>query len=130
MFSLIGEWGESLPHWSKITYRPPTRKSTPRRLPLPNFYPPNLRFIPPPTECSHCSCTIFILPSYSLYTQVMLILILINVQYLQNVVFSFEKGSSGQNHSLSDSHQPVEKSHQVNFPSLLPLTTIWKTLGT
>ena len=31
------------------------------------------------SSCSHCSCTIFILPSYSLHTQVMLILILINV---------------------------------------------------
>ena len=31
------------------------------------------------SSCSHCSCTIFILPSYSLDTQVMLILILINV---------------------------------------------------
>ena len=39
----------------------------------------------------------------------MLILILINVQYLQNVVFSFGKGLSGKNHSLSDSHHPVEK---------------------
>ena len=29
----------------------------------------------------------------------MLILILINVQYLQNVVFSFEKGSNVQNNS-------------------------------
>ena len=28
----------------------------------------------------------------------MLILILIDVQYLQNVVFGFEKGSNGQNH--------------------------------
>ena len=34
----------------------------------------------------------------------MLVLILINIQYLQNVVFSFEKGLSGQNHSLSDPH--------------------------
>ena len=33
------------------------------------------------------------LTSCSLYTQVMLILILIKVQYLQNVVFDFEKGS-------------------------------------
>ena len=61
-------------------------------------------------SCSLYSCTIFILPSYFLYTQVMLILILINVQYLQNVVFSFGNGLSGKNHSLSDSHHPVEKS--------------------
>ena len=59
----------------------------------------------------------------------MLILILVNVQYLQNVVFSFEKGSSCQNHFVSDSHQPVEKFPLVNFPSPPPLTTIWKTLN-
>ena len=58
----------------------------------------------------------------------MLILILFHVQYLQNVVFSFEKGSSGQNQSLTDSHHPVEKFLQATFPSPLPLTTIWKTL--
>ena len=34
---------------------------------------------------------IFILSSFSLYTQVMVILILIDVQYLQNVVFTLEK---------------------------------------
>ena len=47
------------------------------------------------------------LPSYSLYPQVKLILFLINDQYLQNVAFSFEKGSSGQNHSLSDFHKKI-----------------------
>ena len=40
----------------------------------------------------------------------MLILILINVQYLQKIVFSFEKGSNGQNHSSSGSHYPIKKS--------------------
>ena len=47
-------------------------------------------------SCSHCSFTIFTLISYFLYTQVMLILILIDVQYLQNVAFSTEKVSNGQ----------------------------------
>ena len=56
-------------------------------------------------------------------------LILIILQYLQNVVFSFEKDSSGQNHSLSDSHHSIEKSPLANFPSLLPLNTIWNILG-
>ena len=59
----------------------------------------------------------------------MLLFILINVQYLQNVVFSFEKGLSGQNHSLSDSHHLIEKFSQVNFPSAQPLNAISKTLG-
>ena len=39
----------------------------------------------------------------------MLILISIDVQYLQNIVFSFEKGSDGQNYSL-DSHHPIKNS--------------------
>ena len=53
---------------------------------------------------------------------------LINFQYLQNVVFSFEKGWGSQNHSLSDSHHLIEKFPQPNFPSLLPLNVTWKTL--
>ena len=44
--------------------------------------------------------------------QVMLISILINIHYLQNIVSSFQVDSNGQNHSLSDSHQP-------RFPTLL-----------
>ena len=36
----------------------------------------------------------------------MLILILINVHYLHNDVFSFGEGSNGQNHFLSHSHHP------------------------
>ena len=37
----------------------------------------------------------------------MLILVLIDVQYSQKAIFSFEKGSIGQNHSSSGSHHPV-----------------------
>ena len=37
----------------------------------------------------------------------MLTLVLIDVQYIQNVVFSFKKGSNGQNHSSSDSHHLI-----------------------
>ena len=47
-------------------------------------------------------------PQYSLYTQVKLILISINVQFLQNVVFNFEKGPNGQNHSFSGSHHLIK----------------------
>ena len=39
----------------------------------------------------------------------MLILILIDIQYSQNAVFSFEKGLNRQNHSSSRFHQPVKK---------------------
>ena len=45
----------------------------------------------------------------------MLIVILVDAQYLQNVVFSFEKGLNGQNHSLWDSHHPLKKSSKQNW---------------
>ena len=45
----------------------------------------------------------------------MLILILIDVQYLQKVVFSFERSLDGQNHSTSGSHHLIKKSIQQNF---------------
>ena len=48
----------------------------------------------------------------------MLTLILIDLQYEQNIVFNFEKGSNGQNHSSSDSHNTTKKSTQQNFPLL------------
>ena len=65
----------------------------------------------------------------------MLILILIDVQYSQKAVSSFEKGSNCQNHFSSGSLQPVTP--PVKFliaPSLggfptPPLTTTWKTQG-
>ena len=56
------------------------------------------------------------LTSYSLYTQVITILILIDVQYLQNVDFSFEKGSKGQSYSSSDSLYPIKKISQATIP--------------
>ena len=55
-------------------------------------------------------CVIFILTSYSLYTQVVLILILIDVQYLYNS-FSYKKGLNGQSNSSSDSHQLMKNPH-------------------
>ena len=47
----------------------------------------------------------------------MLILILINVQFLQIVVFNFEKSLNDQKHSSSDSHQHMNKSPS---PSKIP----------
>ena len=41
----------------------------------------------------------------------MVILILIDVQYSQGAVFSFEKDSNRQNHSSSDSRHPVQISN-------------------
>ena len=57
----------------------------------------------------------------------MLILILINVQCLANVVFSFEKGSNSQKQSSSDFHNPIKNflySKICNCPHLgeLPST--------
>ena len=60
--------------------------------------------------------TIFVLISYSFETQIMLILILIDVQYQQNAIFSFEKFSIRQNHSSSGSHHLIKKSpHQCSL---------------
>ena len=65
----------------------------------------------------------------------MLILILIDVQYLQNVVFSLEKGSGDQNHFSLDSLQLIKKFLAAKFPiplhrkkSPLPLNAIWKLI--
>ena len=46
----------------------------------------------------------------------MLIFILIDVQYSQKAVFSFEKGSNRQNHSSSGSFHLVKKFPPVKFP--------------
>ena len=62
------------------------------------------------SSCSHCPCSIFVLMSYSLDTQVMSILILIDVQYSQNAVFSLEKCLTFQNHSSSGSIHLLKKS--------------------
>ena len=69
----------------------------------------------------------------------MLILSLIDVQYSQTAVFSFEKGSNRQNHFSSGSVHPAKKipppskisdsPHWGIYPLLPPpLTAIWKTL--
>ena len=56
--------------------------------------------------------------------------ILINVQYLQIVVFSFEKGLNGPKHSSSDSHQPIKQYPPLTKfiipPSLLTVTLFRK----
>ena len=64
------------------------------------------------SSCSHCSSTIFVLISNSLETQIMLNLVLIDVQYSQNAVFSFKKLSNRQNHSSSGSHHLIKISRQ------------------
>ena len=59
----------------------------------------------------------------------MLILVLIDVQYIQNVGFSFEKDSNGQNHSWSDSNLSINLTLPIaKFRISLILNVIWKTL--
>ena len=98
-----GGWG-SPPSNQKFAHSP-----TPHQI----FIPSHQKSIQPNTKniifsCSHCSCTIFVLISYSFKTQIMLILTLIDVQYSQNAVFSFEKFSNHQNHFSSSSHHIVK----------------------
>ena len=73
-------------------------------------------------SCRHCSCSI-VLTSYSLQTQVMLILILINIQDSQKAVSSFEKGWNFQNHS-SSTHLPPSPLPPVKCLILFLIETI------
>ena len=109
--------------WGSPPHSPPPGKIPPSRC----IKSPNKIFIFS-FSCSHCSIIIFVLISYSLYTQVVPILILIDVQYLQKAVFCFEKGLNGQNHSSSGSHLLIKKSTPAKFLIPPPLKTIWKTL--
>ena len=115
------------PHQPKICSFPPQLEKSPppRRLPLQQIFIPS-----PPLNnnfevitnkngtfsCSHCFCSFFVLISYSLDTQVMLILILIDVRHWQKAVFSFDKSSNYQNQSYSGSLYPVKKFSPVKFP--------------
>ena len=71
---------------------------------------------------SHCYCTIFVLISYSFDTQVMLILILIDAQYPQNGVFSFQKGSNRKNYSTAASFVEMV---MANFMKLLHVVLMY-----
>ena len=69
----------------------------------------------------------FVLISYCLDTQVMLILILIDAQHSRKAVFSFEKGSNCQNHSSDSLHlitpppsKVCDPPHWGEFPTPTP----------
>ena len=123
-FPLVSSMGQNFLYWGNGGESPllPTENLliSPHleNSPPPSRLPPHQMFIPlPPPKvkniifsCSQCSWAIFVLISYSLDTQVMLILVLIDVQYSQKIIFSFEKGMIGQNNSLSGSHHPVKTS--------------------
>ena len=63
-------------------------------------------------SCRHCSCSIIFLISCSFETQIMLILILVDIQYSENAGLNFKKFSNRQNHSSSGSHHLMKKSPQ------------------
>ena len=78
-FSLLGGWEEFLPAAKKFTHSPPPSRSPTHHhhhhhhqifipSPPPKVNLPNITF-----SCSHCSCTISVLISYSFDTQIMLI---------------------------------------------------------
>ena len=59
-------------------------------------------------SCIHCSSTIFVLISYSFKTHIMLILILLDVKYSQNTVFTFENFLNRPNHFSSGSRHLIK----------------------
>ena len=138
IFSTRGDGGSISPHsWKFAHSSTPPRQIPPSRLPTtkflfcpPSYNPIKIAFAS--VKKSHCFCTTL----YSLYTQVMIILILIDVQYLQNVLFRFPKGLNHQIHS-SNSPPPDKKSPhhliknppQQNLSSSQTLNTIWKTVA-
>ena len=59
----------------------------------------------------------------------MLILISINVQYLQKAVFSSEKGSNGQvnGYTSSGPHHPIKKIPQPKVSKYMEFLDAWKS---
>ena len=125
-FSILGSPSH---HQPKIFHSSPPRKITHTKflfLPTPttkqfSSYNPIKNSI---LSCRHCSCSI-VLTSYSLETQVMLILILINIQDSQKAVSSFEKGWNWQNHFILNPPPPCKMSYSLhptgeNLPSPTP----------
>ena len=99
-----GDWGKVTLTSQKSAYSPPPGKILPVILPIKT----SVLLV----AITHVP---FFLTWYSFYTQVMLMLILIGVQYLQNVAFSFEKDLNGQNHFSSDSHRLIKTISQQNL---------------
>ena len=61
--------------------------------------------------------------SCCMYANITQILILIDVQYLQNVICGIEKGLNDQNHFLSDPHQ------KIHHPTKFPIPPHWVVTG-
>ena len=115
--NLLAKFTQGFPYWGDGEVPPPTKNLLIQPLPTRFLFPPTKSQVNPIkklktsflAEASHCSYH-FVLISYSFETQIMLVLILIDFQYSQNAVFSFEKYLNRQNHSSSDSHHLVKKS--------------------
>ena len=120
-FSPLGGWwgrgGQRVALTAKNSLIPQhLEKFPPSILPPPNFYSLSTKsWFPDLIKIFKFKPNFYVLISYSFDPQVMLILILIDVQYPQNAVFSFEKGSNCQNHSSSGSHHPVKNLSKENF---------------
>ena len=115
--NLLARFVQAFPYWEDGGVPPPIKNLLIHPLPTKFLFPPtdsqfnltkikNILF-----SCSHCSCTIFVLIPYSFKTQIMLIWILIDVQYLQSL--------NRQNHSSSGFHHLVKKIRPAVF------TTFW-----
>ena len=81
-----------------------------------------------PCKISDSSPPLIFIFILSVPTGVMLILILIDVQYSEKAIFSFEKGSNGQNIPSSGSQHPVKKVPCKISETSPPFNAIWKTL--
>ena len=123
-----GQW--RIPPLAKNLFipHPPGKILPPMRPPPPSLLNNNFSVVVAPIP--------FFFNFMLFYTQIMLILIVIHVQYLRNVAFFFETASNGQSHFSADSHNSMKKSLQKNFSSLhqeenfptYPFNAIWKTL--
>ena len=112
--------GKSPPSsWKFAHSAPPWKTPLVDSPPATNFYPPpHQRLVSPSSILSNNFHVItqwkLVLIACSLYTQIMLILI------LNEAIFSFEKGANGQNDSSSGSHHPVKKFSRAKYLVRLP----------
>ena len=114
--NLLPKCIQSFPYWEDGKVLPPTKNLLIHPLPTKFLFPPTKSQFNPIKKTPFLAVVIAPVPffeiSYSFETKIMLILILIDVQYLQNAVFSFEKFSISQNRSSSGSHHLAKKSPQ------------------
>ena len=78
--------------------------------------------------CSHCSCTIFVLTSYSLYTQVMIIIDFKWCSVFTECCFYLWKRFEWSISLLFRFPTPDKKNLPYKTSHLLPINFIWKTL--